>query len=175
MQHARISTLIKNDINLFAYHLPLDLHKTLGNNILLAKKLALKNIAFCEALKTPELLCTGFFEAPVDILQLENIITELMQRTPSILNKNNKKLLNKIAICTGAAADAIYAAKANGVDAFITGELTERTYYQALELDLVVVGAGHHATERFGVQALGAHLAQQFSLEHQFYDSHNPI
>ncbi len=175
MQYKRISKLINNNLNLFAYHLPLDLHKTLGNNVLLAQKLGLQNIAYFETLKTKDLLCSGSLREPTSVELFATTIQNALQRKPFSISHNPQKLITKIALCTGGAADAVIDAHSIGADAFITGEIAERTYYQALELDIAVFAAGHHATEKFGVQALGLHLADRFAVQHLFYDSHNPL
>jgi len=83
--------------------------------------------------------------------------------------------MKKIAFCSGGAQDYIIDAAALGVDAYISGEISERTYYQAKELDIHYFACGHHATERDGIHALGKHLAEQFALEHRFLDSDNPV
>ncbi len=167
----RISHLLTHDINLLAYHLPLDAHPELGNNAQLAKRLGLigqgrfgeQDIAWYGGLQTPQTL--GQFSAHIQ---------QALQRTPLIIG-NSEHMLRRIAWCSGAAQSYFEQAVALGVDAFLTGEISEQTVHIAQETGVAFISAGHHATERYGVQALGEHLARQFNIEHRFFDMDNPV
>ena len=168
----RIQGLMKNDINLLAYHLPLDAHPILGNNAQLANQLGLYD---CEPFTIDgieNLFWTGFCKQS-DFSKFCNLIETKLERKP-LVEKQAKKI-HKIAWCTGAAQDYIVYAKEFGCDTFITGEASERTIHIARELGLNFISAGHHATERGGVKALGHHLASKFDLKHEFIDIENPV
>lgn len=167
----RIAHLIRHDISLLAYHLPLDAHAELGNNAQLAQRLNLlpqgrfgeQDIAWHGELRQPQTLAV--FAAQ---------ITQSLQRAPQIIG-DSERPLRRIAWCTGGAQGYFEQAVALGVDAFLTGEISEQNVHVAQETGVAFIAAGHHATERYGVQALGAHLAQQFALEHRFFDQDNPV
>jgi len=167
----RIAQLLRNDISLLAYHLPLDAHAELGNNAQLGKLLGLveqgrfgeQNIAWLGALERPQSLAQF-------ALQLEHDL----QRTPQVIGDGVKRI-SKVAWCSGGAQGYFEAAIAQGVDAYITGEISEQNFHLANETGVAFIAAGHHATERFGIQALGEHLAMRFGLEHLFFDQVNPV
>ncbi|MDF1827584.1 MAG: Nif3-like dinuclear metal center hexameric protein [Legionellaceae bacterium] len=177
MKRARIAKLLKHDINLLAYHLPIDCHKTLGNNACIAKKLELKHVQSHAAGKTPDLLWSGELTKPIlDVQAFTQQLTRVFDRVPQVIAAaHSNKAIRKIAFCSGGAQDYLADAAALGADAYISGEISERTYYQAKELDIHYFACGHHATERDGIHALGKHLAEQFALEHRFIDSDNPV
>lgn len=174
MKRRRISSLLANNINLIAYHLPLDCHQELGNNIGLGQALAIKNIQCFPAGNVPSLLWCGYFEAPLSAVQLTQKLTHLLKRSPQVI-MGHQRPVHKIAWCTGAAQDFLEQAKSLEADAYISGEISERTFYQAMETDMVYFAAGHHATERFGVQQIGNYLHHSFNLKHQFIDAPNPV
>lgn len=171
----RIAALINHDINLFAYHLPLDCHSELGNNSGFAKSLRLTSVNSHPINKIPDLLWTGQLTQPMTVTELSRLLEEALQRPPQVIEVTSEKKLRSIAFCTGAAQDYIEEAHQLGVDAYLSGEISERTYHQAHELGLTYFACGHHAMERFGVQELGSELAKAFSLKHHFIDSDNPI
>lgn len=162
----RIASLLEHDINLFAYHLPLDAHNKVGNNVQLAKLLGMK------LLGNQNLLFYGSVEQQSGE-QFASLLTEKLQRQPLWIEAD--RAITKIAWCTGAAQDMLEQAAAMGVDAYMSGEISERTYHQAKELGIHYFAAGHHATERYGVKALGEHLAKQFSVSVRFIDINNPV
>lgn len=174
MRRQRLARLLNHDINLLAYHLPLDCHATLGNNVLFGSLIGAVDISGHMASKTPNLLWTGSFREPLSPHNIMIKLTKLLNRQPLHISGEQKNI-QKIAWCTGAAQDFIEQAKQLGVDAYFSGEISERTYYQAKELNIHYFACGHHATERFGIQALGEHLATTFQLTHQFIDSDNPV
>ena len=167
----RIAFLLQHDINLFAYHLPLDMHPELGNNVMLAKQLGL-NVTDWAGDKNMLLLAE--LSLPQPLKQLVNLIETRLKRVPQVIGDLNKSI-QKIALCTGAAQGYIEQAAAANVDVYISGEISEQTVHMARESGMSYISAGHHATERYGIQALGEHLAQKFGLQHQFIDIDNPV
>ena len=167
----RIQFLLQHDISLFAYHLPLDAHAALGNNVMLAKHLDLtitghageKDMLLLAELNTPQTLQT-----------FANSIESKLARKPQVIGDLSKPV-KTLAICTGAAQGYIEQAVAANVDVYISGEISEQTVHVARESGMSYISAGHHATERYGIQALGEHLAQKFALQHQFIDCDNPV
>jgi dinuclear metal center YbgI/SA1388 family protein len=174
MKRQRISKLLKHNINLFAYHLPLDCHNTLGNNACLGDLLAIENIAMHKVGTTANLLWSGNLSKVLSGEQLAQFIEQKLERKPLYISGHDKQI-KSIAWCSGGAQDYIEEAAHLGVDAYLSGEVSERTYYQAKELGIHYYSCGHHATERYGIQALGNLLAQSFQLEHTFIDSPNPV
>lgn len=174
MKYRRIASLITHQINLFAYHLPLDCYKEWGNNACIAQRLDLKTCQSHSINQVPHILWTGELTVPCDINVFNAQLFRIFGRAPAMISSGVNKTISRIAWCSGAAHDYIEQAALLGVDAYISGEVSERTYYQARELGVHYFSCGHHATERFGIQALGAHLAQQFQLDHHFIDSDNP-
>ncbi|GJL74228.1 Nif3-like dinuclear metal center hexameric protein [Nitrosomonas sp.] len=171
MKGRRIAMLIKNELNLFAYHLPLDIHPQLGNNAQLAKQLE-----FTETGRFGEqdIAFHGKLTETMPLSALEAKISRILAREPLVVGDPDQSI-KKIAWCTGAAQSYFDAAIAQDVDAFVTGEISEQTVHAARESGVAFIAAGHHATERYGVQALGEHLAQRFEIQHQFIDIDNPV
>jgi dinuclear metal center YbgI/SA1388 family protein len=174
MKRRRIKKLLKHDITLFAYHLPLDCHFELGNNACLAKIFALDTFTTHQVDKIVNLLWSGSFAKAKTTTEFLLLLQDKLRQKPLHI-AGPQKLIKRIAWCSGAAQDFIDKAHTLEVDAYISGEVSERTYYQAKELGIHYFACGHHATERYGVQALGNHLATQFGLQHHFIDSDNPI
>ncbi|VEB36512.1 putative NIF3-like protein 1 [Legionella sainthelensi] len=174
MKRHRINKLLRNNINLFAYHLPLDCHSEFGNNACLAKLFEVDLIHMHRAGTTDNLLWSGKLTQTMSYTEFSEFLAKKLQRTPLLIVGSDKPITN-IAWCSGGAQDFIENAYQLGVDAYLSGEISERTYYQAKELGIHYYSCGHHATERYGIQALGNHLASQFELEHLFIDSENPI
>jgi dinuclear metal center YbgI/SA1388 family protein len=164
----RIQFLLQHEINLFAYHLPLDMHAELGNNVMLAKQLGLKVTEWADMLALAELL------KPQTLQSFAEHIETKLKRKPQVIGDLNKPI-KRIALCTGAAQGYIEQALAQNVDVYISGEISEQTVHIARESGMSYISAGHHATERYGIQALGEHLAQKFGLQHQFIDIENPV
>lgn len=173
MKRQRIAALLSHDINLLAYHLPLDCHLQLGNNARLCQLLELSNVDQHRAGSTPGLLWTGSLPQAVSAAKFSDFINQKLNT--QVISVTVDKPIERIALCSGAAQDYLTQAQALGVDAYLSGEISERTYYEAKELGIHYFACGHHATERFGIQALGEHLAKKFKLSHQFIDSDNPI
>lgn len=173
MKQQRLKKLLAHDINLVAYHLPLDAHQTLGNNVQLARVLDIVPEGQISLGEVPALTWYGNCEKPLPGEAFADLITERLQRQPLHIPGKASKI-KTIAWCTGGAQDYIYAAINCGADAFLTGEASERTVDIARENGLHFYAAGHFATERYGVQALGAAVAEQFDLSHQFIEIDNP-
>jgi dinuclear metal center YbgI/SA1388 family protein len=168
----RVRTLNQAGISLLAYHLPLDAHPELGNNRQLAAMLELPNPQPTGA--PGDLLWTAELAEPLAAAGLVERIEQVLERTPLHLAALDRPL-RRIAWCTGAAQGFIERAAALGADAYLSGEVSEQTVHLARELGVDYFAAGHHATERYGVQALGARLAQTFGLEHQYIEIDNPV
>ncbi len=167
----RIAHLLRHDVSLLAYHLPLDAHVELGNNAQLALRLGLlAQGRFGEQ----DTAWHGELRQPQTLSQFAGHITHALQRVPLIIGEGDRTL-RRIAWCSGAAQSYFEQAVALGVDAFLTGEISEQNVHVAHETGVAFIAAGHHATERYGVQALGEHLAQQFKIEHRFFDMDNPV
>ena len=167
----RIQFLLQHDINLFAYHLPLDAHAELGNNVMLAKQLGL---TITGRAGDKDMLLLAELNQPQTLQTLVETIAHKLQRTPQVIGDLNKPI-KYIALCTGAAQGYIEQAVAAGVDVYISGEISEQTVHVARESGMSYISAGHHATERYGIQALGEHLAQKFDFQHEFIDIDNPV
>ncbi len=178
MKGRRIKALLSNDINLYAYHLPLDVHPELGNNAQLAKLLGITNLQPLEqnALSIP---MRGILTEPVTAAQFAARIEQALNRTPLFcdaekFHQNAPHFIRSVGICTGGGQGYIDLAAAQGCDAFVTGEVSEQTVHSAREQGIHFFAAGHHATERYGIKALGEWLAQEYGLEVEFKDIDNP-
>jgi len=171
MKGRRIRTLMRSGISLLAYHLPLDAHPVLGNN----RQLALA-LGICDAVPAGSaegLLWQGQLPKPMMAADFVQWTTRALGRTPTHVEAHQRPI-QSLAWCTGAAQSSIEEAANLGVDAFLSGEISEQTMHQARELSVDYFAAGHHATERYGVQALGTHLAEHFGFKHRFLDLDNP-
>lgn len=173
MKYKRIKSLLEHDINLLAYHLPLDIHPEVGNNVLLGKLLGLTVTGPLEANNPHSVGLIGELDTPMTSQEFAQLIEQKLARTPLVIDC--EKPIRTVAWCTGGAQGYIEHAIVAGVDAFITGEISEHSTHSALENDLSYFSAGHHATERYGVQALGEWIAERFGIEHQFIDCPNPV
>ncbi|CAN5618169.1 Nif3-like dinuclear metal center hexameric protein [soil metagenome] len=166
----RLELLLRHGINLYAFHLPLDSHPELGNNARLGALLGLHADAhFGEQ----DLGFIGSLAQPTDQRALARRIGEALGREPT-LAAGDGRAIRRVAWCTGGAQSYFEAAIAAGADAFITGEISEPQAHYARELGVAFIACGHHASERYGAQALGMHVAGRFGLEHQFVDIDNP-
>ncbi|MFT4020136.1 MAG: Nif3-like dinuclear metal center hexameric protein [Acinetobacter sp.] len=174
MRGERIKRLIQHDISLVAYHLPLDAHPILGNNAAIAELLKLNNVEPLDASERHPIGNIGYLDHPMDATEFKQRLEQTFNQTILHLPTSSQKI-QKIGFCTGAAQDFIAQAANQHCDAYISGEVSERTFYEAKELGVHYFACGHHATERYGVQCLGQALAQQFNIEYVFYDQHNPI
>ena len=175
MKHDRIKALLLNDINLFAYHLPLDIHPTLGNNAQLARLFDIKEIEPLEVGNALSVAMQGHFEQPCSAEELSQLINRLLERDCLHIPAPSNKPIKTIAWCSGGGQGYIELAAEQGIDAFLTGEVSEQTTHIAHEMDIHFFAAGHHATERYGIKALGEHLAEKHGLEVIFVDIDNPV
>lgn len=167
----RIELLLRADINLYAYHLPLDLHPELGNNAQLAQRLGLT-----EEGRTGEqnLVCYGTLATPAALGEFAQRLQAELGRAPLVIG-DAQRPVRRAAWCTGGAQGYFDAALTLGVDAYITGEISEQHVHLARESGIAFIAAGHHATERYGVQALAHHVADRFGLTHRYIDIDNPV
>jgi dinuclear metal center YbgI/SA1388 family protein len=167
---ARVALLLAHDINLYAYHLPLDAHPEHGNNAQFGARLGLKAEArFGEQ----DLGFSGMAGALTSLSSLVDAATRVCERAPTVV-PGDGRALRRIGWCTGGAQGCFEAAIAAGVDAYVTGEISEPQAHIARETGVAFVACGHHATERFGAPALAQHLASVFDLEHRFIEVANP-
>ena len=168
----RLSRLLAYDLNLLAYHLPLDAHPTLGNNAQLGLRLGLVGEG---VFGEQDLGVIGVAStALADAAALAQRIAQALGRTPVLVPGDPQRPLRRIAWCSGGAQGHFEAAIAAGADAYITGEISEPQAHLARETGVAFLACGHHATERGGAPAVAAHLAAQFGLTHQFIDIDNP-
>ena len=171
LKHHRIALLMTHKINLFAYHLPLDIHPDFGNNVQLGQKLGLIETGrFGEQ----DIAVHGNLTQSMTLGELSEKVSRTLLRDPVTVGDRDQSI-RRVAWCTGAAQSYFDEAIQLGVDAFITGEISEQTVHNARESGVAFISAGHHATERYGVQALGEHLEQKFGITHQFIDIDNPV
>jgi len=172
-KHHRLKLLLGSDINLLAYHLPLDMHAELGNNARLAQVLGLVPQArFGEE----EL---GWLGVAADsgvrtVGDLARVVEAALGRAPLVIG-DPAQLLGRVGWCTGAAQNLIGEAILAGATTYLSGEISEPTVHLAREAGMAYLACGHHATERYGVQALGNHLADRFGIQHHFIDIPNPV
>lgn len=170
MKYQRLKLLIENEISLLAYHLPLDAHLEFGNNAQFAK---LFDIQIEDVMDNQGVGNYGRLPEYTSLDELGNKIEKVLKRKPTLVSGGDHAI-RRIAWCTGAAQNWIDKAAEAGVDAYISGEISEPTVHVAREMGVHYIAAGHHATERYGVQALGEHVAAKFGLLHEFIDIDNP-
>jgi dinuclear metal center YbgI/SA1388 family protein len=166
----RVARLIRHDLNLFAFHLPLDAHPRVGNNAQLGLRLGLQVHATFGEQALGVMGAAGALDTPA---RLAAQVAQVLGREPVVVEGDGRPL-RRIAWCTGGAQSAFEAAIAAGADAYLTGEISEPQAHLARETGVAFLACGHHATERFGAPALGAELAAHFDLEHVFIDLPNP-
>ena len=179
--HDRLKLLMSHDINLFAYHLPLDVHPQLGNNAQLANMMGW---TVAKPSKRSPLATLGVMDGLIwegkpaasqkTLGQLARSLASRLGRDPLVVGDQDQPI-KRIAWCTGGAQNYIKEASLMKVDAYISGEISESTFHAANEMGVAYIAAGHHATERYGIQALGQHLQKTFRIKHQFIDLPNPV
>ncbi|TAJ60742.1 Nif3-like dinuclear metal center hexameric protein [Variovorax sp.] len=173
----RLALLLKYDINLFAYHLPLDAHPELGNNAQLGEQLGLlAHPGSAGRFGEQELGFLGGFEDGETLANAKALAVhvEKVLKRPVTLVDTAHRPIKTIAWCTGGAQGYFEAAIAAGADAFITGEISEPQAHYAREMGVAFLACGHHATERYGAPAVAEHVAAQLGLQHEFIDIDNP-
>ena len=172
LKYARIKQLLKHDINLYAYHLPLDMHEDIGNNAMLAKKLGfIPQGRFGEN----DIGWLGMTENTVirTVSELAALIENRLGRKPLLIG-NPEQPVDTIGWCTGAAQGMLSDAVTAGASVYLSGEISERTVHEAHEYGIAYLACGHHATERYGIEALGDLLSRQFDIRHHFIEIDNP-
>ena len=175
MKRRRLATLLRHDLSLLAYHLPLDAHPELGNNAQLGRVLGLTVTGTADGnSRTPGLVMLGEPASPLPADTFAALIAARLGRKPLHVAGDDRPI-RRLAWCTGGAQSYIELALSAGVDAFLTGEASEQTVHFARENGLHFFAAGHHATERYGVRALGGQLARRLSLNFVFVDIDNPV
>jgi dinuclear metal center YbgI/SA1388 family protein len=174
MKRRRLQRLLESGTSLLAYHLPLDAHPALGNNAQLARVLGFTVSGSFGQDGGMELGLYGELGQDLSGAALAEHLAQCLGRAPQHI-EGACETIHSVGWCTGAAQSYIDAAVAQGLDAFISGEISEQTVHVARECGIHYFAAGHHATERFGVQALGMYLGEQFDISHRFIDVVNPV
>lgn len=174
MKKSRFKSLLLNDINLYAYHLPLDIHPELGNNAQLAQRIGITVKGGLDKSDPNSVAMQGEFDQPMSLSQLSDKLGSALTRSPFEVS-GGEHLIKTVAWCTGGGQGYIEAAAEQGIDAFITGEVSEQTVHTAREMNIHFIAAGHHATERYGAKAVGEHLAEKFGIDVEFIDIDNPV
>lgn len=180
MKKRRIQTLMQNDVSLIAYHLPIDIHPKLGNNAQLGKLLGLQNIRPMKHIKPEGIVMYGELNRAFSHAEFVEHVNKTLHRLP--VSVGNKNKINTLAWCTGGGQnfiDDIILQQSNfehptQVDAFLSGEISEQTTHSAIENSIDFFAAGHHATERYGVKAVGEWLQDKHGLDVVFVDINNP-
>jgi len=170
----RITRLIRNNINLLAYHLPLDAHPVIGNNAQLAKVMGWNVEGSFGSVGIHDIVFHGSLQNTLSLDELSRDIAVKLDTKPLSISAGEKPV-NSIAWCTGAAQSYIENAAQRGIDVFVSGEVSEHTFHFAREAGIHYIAAGHHATERYGVQALAELIAEKFQIRQQFIDIPNPV
>jgi len=165
----RLRVLFDHDLSLAAYHLALDAHPEVGNNVLLCRELGIE----------PEARFAGIgfggpLEAPVTADALATLVRERLDRPPLLFSYGPEEI-RRVAVCSGGAARHLADAVAEGYDCFVTGEAAEPTKHAAKEAGIHFLAAGHYATETLGVKALCARIADELGVEWEFVDLPNPV
>ena len=170
----RLKALLKHDINLLAYHLPLDGHPVVGNNAQLGQLLELKGAALDAEVLAQGLVWHAYLDRPLAVEQFHRHVAEKLGRVPLHIAGGPREIQH-VAWCSGAAQHYINELAPYNVDLYFSGEISESTVHVAQEAGLHYFAAGHHATERYGVKALGDHLFDRFEIQPQFVDIDNPV
>lgn len=171
LKKQRLAHLLRHDVSLLAYHLPLDAHVTLGNNARLGQLLGLVELGRCGA---QNMVWLGDLPQAVSLGEFAARVAEKLGKVPLVLG-DEARLVQRVGWCSGGAQGYFEEAIAHGAEVYLSGEVSEQSFHLAQEAGVGFVAAGHHATERWGVQALGAHLAEKFGLQHRFFDQDNPV
>ncbi|NRP94510.1 MULTISPECIES: Nif3-like dinuclear metal center hexameric protein [unclassified Marinobacterium] len=169
----RIRTLMKNDISLLAYHLPLDAHPVVGNNAQLAEIIGIQIEDGMDQGNPFSVGNVGSIFQPMSAQSFSDLVSTKLSRQAELILGDDRSV-QRIAWCTGSAERMIERADQLGADLFISGEISEPVVHYAREAGIHYLSAGHHATERYGAKALGEHLSKTFGIEHQFIDIDNP-
>jgi len=171
IRKSRLQSLLGHDINLIAYHLPLDAHAEFGNNAQLAR---LMGWSLEGHFGEQDLGCHGRTAEPMTLAELSRQLADKMQRSPQVIGEETRPV-RRIAWCSGGAQNQFESAIALGVDVYLSGEISEPNVHLARESGVAYIAAGHHATERGGAQALATHLAGRFDVTCEFVEIDNPV
>ncbi len=171
IRRQRLATLLQHGINLIAYHLPLDAHPEFGNNAGIAAALGWRPEG---RFGDQDIAWHGTLSEAVDLATLSARVGNALSRQPLVIGEPTRQI-RRVAWCSGGAQGYFEQAIALGVDAYLSGEISEQTVHLARESGVAYLSAGHHATERFGAQALASHLAAKFGVDCQFVDLDNPV
>ncbi len=174
IKRRRLQTLLDNGLSLLAYHLPLDAHPRYGNNVQLARRLGLRVAGELAVADSQGLILQGVLETPMTGEAFGEHVAQCLERPPLHL-AGDRAVIRRIAWCSGGAQGYFPAVADSGVDAYLSGEVSESTTHVARETGVHYFAAGHHATERYGVQALAAHLAEKYSLQWRYVELDNPV
>lgn len=174
MRGKRIKALIQHDISLVGYHLPLDSHPTLGNNAAIADLLELENLEQLDPTERHPIGNIGYLKQAMSSEAFKKYVSERLG-FDAIHLPADKTSIYKVGFCTGGAQDYISKAASQDCDAYISGEVSERTFYEAQELNVHYYACGHHATEKYGVQRLAKAISEQFNIEYSYFELNNPI
>ena len=174
MRGKRIKSLIQHDISLVGYHLPLDSHPTLGNNAAITDLLKLQNIEALDPTERHPIGNIGYLKSAMSPEAFKAFVSERLG-FDAIHLPCDKSTIQKVGFCTGGAQDYIAKAALQNCDAYISGEVSERTFYEAAELSVHYYACGHHATEKYGVQRLAKAISEQFNIEYSYFELNNPI
>ncbi len=170
-RRTRLRSLLANDINLIAYHLPLDAHAEFGNNAQFGKRLG---CIVERRFGDQEIACLGRLPRAMTLAALGLALKSELGREPLLIGESAREV-TRIAWATGAAQGLLEAAIAAGAEAFVSGEISEQTVHLARESGVAYLAAGHHATERYGPRALASHLAERFGVACEFVDIDSPV
>ncbi len=171
----RLKSCVKHDLNLFAYHLPLDAHAEFGNAVALANKLGMQNLAPFALYKKQPMGAKGHLSTPLSAKDLKTKLEKLLDHSVILASPDETKLIKTIGIITGGANNDWIKAMEDGLDAYLTGEISEYNWHDAKEAGVHFFAGGHNATERFGIQALMEKVKKDFpGTDVQFFDSINP-
>lgn len=173
MKRQRIAALLQHNINLIAYHLPIDAHPEYGNNVQLGQLLGLTDVEPLQGVKPNGIVYQGKLSSAMTAKSFATHVNATLGRS-ALLESVNNDPITSVAWCTGGGQGYIETAVEAGIDLFLTGEVSEQTIHVAREQGIHFIAAGHHATERYGVKAVGDYLAKEFSLDVEFIDIDNP-
>ncbi|MGQ8363898.1 Nif3-like dinuclear metal center hexameric protein [Glaciecola sp. 1036] len=175
MKKQRVAALLKHDISLLAYHLPIDVHPIYGNNKQLGDLLGLQDIQAVSSIEPKGIVMSGKLSQAMEHHSLLSVFKDKLGRDP--ISVGNKSNIKQLAWCTGGGQgfiDAVANQTEVTIDAFVSGEISEQTTHSAIEQNIDYFAIGHHASERYGVKAVGEYLASQYALDVTFVDIHNP-
>lgn len=171
MKKNRLKQLLTHDISLLAYHLPLDAHTEVGNNVQLGKVLDWPIVRY---LDDKNMVPMAALQSSISLQQLADHVSQQLGRQVQLLGESNQQV-QTVAWCTGAAQSYIQQAVTADIDVFLSGEVSEPTWHTVQETGTAYIAAGHHATERYGIQALGEWVARNYAIEHIYVEVDNPI